>query len=90
MCADAIQPDPPPAPQEGQPPPAPLTEEQEEELALPLPQRLAREFHRQVFSARITLSAYDMQSLDGRTITGTEVMRDQMQDLIEGESGGTP
>lgn len=86
-CAE-VYPEPEPDPEAEPPaeaPPAPDDEEEEEE-PLTLPQRLSRELHAQAFSARIALSRIDMQSLDGRTTGGSEIVRDQLQGIL----GGAP
>ncbi|MFK7985354.1 MAG: hypothetical protein AB8I08_04920 [Sandaracinaceae bacterium] len=57
-------------------------EEGEEEEPLTLPQRLAQEVHRQLFSARIQLSSVDLRSLDGRTTGGSSVANERLRDLL--------
>lgn len=44
---------------------------------------LAAEFHDVVFGAAVSLSSADLSSLDGRTTTGAEVAREQMQNLLQ-------
>ncbi len=44
---------------------------------------LAAEFHDIVFGAAVSLSSADLSSLDGRTTTGAEVAREQMQNLLQ-------
>jgi hypothetical protein len=61
-------------------------DEPQEEVEEPPPihVRLAMEFHRQVFSARITAGRLDMQSLDGRTVSESAVARDRLEGLLGG------
>ncbi len=47
-------------------------------------EHLATEFHDVVFGAALSLSSADMSSLDGRTTTGADVAREQMQELLQG------
>lgn len=54
----------------------------EEERALSAAQRLAREAHRQLFSARIRLSNIDLGSLDGRTQGGSRLANERLRDLM--------
>ena len=61
----------------------PAADDEEPAERLTLPQQLAREFHRQVFSARMALSTVDMRSLDGRTSSGSQVVRDQLEGLLQ-------
>ncbi len=44
---------------------------------------LARAFQDRVFSAAVTLSGEDLNSLDGRTTAGAEVARDRMESLLD-------
>jgi len=83
-CAQ-VWPLPPPDPE----PPPMATDDEAEEAAEeeadeppPIHVRLAMEFHRQIFSARITSGRLDMQSLDGRNISESAVARDRLEGLI--------
>jgi tetratricopeptide (TPR) repeat protein len=62
-------------------------EEDEDEAEPPEPidpaEHLATEFHDVVFGAAVSLSSADMSSLDGRTTTGADVAREQMQNLLQ-------
>jgi len=68
-------------------------EEGEEEVEEPEPRErpepldpaeyLATEFHDIVFGAAVSLSSADLSSLDGRTTTGADVAREQMQNLLQ-------
>jgi tetratricopeptide (TPR) repeat protein len=78
-CAEATPP-PPPAPPGTD---APAATEPPELADLTLPQRLAREVHRQLFSARIELSRIDLTSLDGRPIGGSEMARERLEELMQ-------
>ncbi|MEM9190688.1 MAG: hypothetical protein AAGF12_15995 [Myxococcota bacterium] len=72
---------------------APPTEGEEgeegevEELEPPEPidpaAHLAEEFHQAVFAPAVVLSSADLRSLDGRTTTGGDAARQQMQDLLQ-------
>jgi hypothetical protein len=63
-------------------------EEEPEEKEPPEPidpaEHLATEFHDVIFGASVSLSSADMSSLDGRTTTGADVAREQMQQLLQG------
>lgn len=58
------------------------TEEAEEEPELTFPQLLARETHRQLFSARIELSRVDLTSLDGRPLGGSAMAQERLRELV--------
>jgi tetratricopeptide (TPR) repeat protein len=60
-------------------------EEDEEEPPEPVDPaaKLAEELHAVVFGAALRLSSADLSSLDGRTTTGSEVAREQMQNLLD-------
>ena len=49
---------------------------------LTLPQRLAREVHRQLFGTRIELSGIDLSSLDGRTTGGSALANERLRELM--------
>lgn len=55
----------------------------EEDAELSVAQRLAREAHRQFFSAHIELSSIDMRSLDGRTNGGSRVANERLRELMQ-------
>ena len=53
-------------------------------------ERLAEAFHRRVFSAPVRLSSADLSSLDGRTTTGDDIAREQLQNLLDQAVQGAP
>ncbi|WP_157068592.1 hypothetical protein [Sandaracinus amylolyticus] len=58
--------------------------ERDPELAtLTLPQRLAREVHREMWSARVELSRVDLSSLDGRPIGGSTLANERLRQLVD-------
>jgi len=83
-CAEARRPPPPQAQTSGTPPASGAAPEAEDPAIaeLSLPQRLAREVHRQFFSARIALSRVDMSSLDGHTVGGSELAEERLREVV--------
>ena len=86
-CAEVF-PEPPPDPVEAPDGPTAANPESAngDEPAKPEPIEvlLARRFHRVVFGAAVTLSSADLTSLDGRTTTGADVARQQLEGLLDG------
>ena len=54
----------------------------DEQEALSLPQRLAEEFHQQIFGTRLMLSSVDLTSLDGRTNGGSALANERLRELM--------
>jgi tetratricopeptide (TPR) repeat protein len=55
----------------------------EEDAELTIAQRLARETHRQLFSARLDPNTIDLGSLDGRTNGGSSVANERLREMMQ-------